>query len=484
MAILFPPPKRARAINRPPQLARDALSPKGSGLAPDNSDLGALADARLSAQQQAPPPQSGPDVGGPNADIQKIADAHLAIQQAPRAPGGAGFGNPLAQSSGAPTKSASGPPASSFTGTGAARSPQQPTPAATSFVPASNAPPAPNADIQALADHRMQAIRSPVAPMGAMDFGGQGRPPFNPNQGPAFIGNPMAPQVMRDITGQGAAQKGASDGGSPAANGVAQGARTAAQQAAFDQRVAYEDANREGEGGASTMPVSGGGARDYGNQTATPPDPYANLSPAEKQQIDDLRAQQAHERAQALEQIAARSGLGGFGLSGAAGSMQTDASNSIDRGQRQQVNDLYKELTDEDWQRLQHGAEMKQAEMQMNQDLDGDHTVAGVPVDDKTGDGHPDDFDWNSGHKAPPPKPADANGDTVPDYKENNSYGDAAKQFTGNPDEYADRSNQTAAAWDHYVGSDGQYDYYIQGADSWDGKVKKGHKFKVRRPGQ
>lgn len=207
----------------------------------------------------------------------------------------------------------------------------------------------------------------------------------------------------------------------------------------------------------------------------------AGLSPEDQAYYQAQKQQLAATSAQDQQNVAARAGLGGMGLSGASAALGADTARVDARNSTLALGDLRGKLGDQEWQKTQRAAALDALEAETDTDYDHDGTIAGMPVGGLIGDHNPDnDPDPNA---KPAPGTTDKDGNGVPDFKEGNAregVGGNNRPFTGNPREYADRGGQTAASWDTYMGSDGTYDYYVQGADGLDG-TKKGHKFKVKR---
>jgi hypothetical protein len=101
---------------------------------------------------------------------------------------------------------------------------------------------------------------------------------------------------------------------------------------------------------------------------------------------DELRAQ----RAKALEDVAARSGLGGFGLSGASASMRNDTARVQDRNNTLALADLDKRQRDEQFQQVQRDAVLNDLEAAEGVDLDGDGDIAGMTPEEWEKENNPD----------------------------------------------------------------------------------------------
>lgn len=115
-----------------------------------------------------------------------------------------------------------------------------------------------------------------------------------------------------------------------------------------------------------------------------------------KAREDELRV----SKEKALQQADARSGLGGFGLSGASAALRSDLGRQHDRNAAITMGDLGRRQRDEEWKIRQREVALWELEAEMDRDLDGDGKVAGVKVGGTIGDGDP----TNDGGAAPTPE--------------------------------------------------------------------------------
>lgn len=103
----------------------------------------------------------------------------------------------------------------------------------------------------------------------------------------------------------------------------------------------------------------------------------------------------------ALAQGAARAGLGGFGLSGASATLQSDIGRTQDRSATLAMAQLDRGQRDEDFLAIQRQAALDDLEDAQDRDLDGNGMVSGVKVGGAIGDGDPSN---DKPKEAPKPK--------------------------------------------------------------------------------
>jgi hypothetical protein len=100
-----------------------------------------------------------------------------------------------------------------------------------------------------------------------------------------------------------------------------------------------------------------------------------------RMRADQGRERQAREeelrvsKAKALQQADSRSGLGGFGLSGASAALKSDLSRTHDRNATLALGDLGRKQRDEEWQMKQREAAVLALEEESGSDLNGDGSV-------------------------------------------------------------------------------------------------------------
>jgi len=121
------------------------------------------------------------------------------------------------------------------------------------------------------------------------------------------------------------------------------------------------------------------------------------------------REQMAADEAKAIQSLRARTGLGGMGLTGAAGALESQLRTESARSKALTEAELERAAREEALRRAQIGIGAGQAEREMgireevyglekdlyekelDRDIDGDGTVAGVPVSDTVGNADPSD---------------------------------------------------------------------------------------------
>lgn len=118
-----------------------------------------------------------------------------------------------------------------------------------------------------------------------------------------------------------------------------------------------------------------------------------NLSELAQMRADQEKERQAQEgelrriREQALADASARSGLGGFGLSGGSAALQSDIGRTQARTAAVARADLQRKQRDEQWQAQQREIALNDLEQAQDEDLDDDGLIGGEKVGGKIGDG-------------------------------------------------------------------------------------------------
>jgi hypothetical protein len=135
-----------------------------------------------------------------------------------------------------------------------------------------------------------------------------------------------------------------------------------------------------GGGGSSRIggnnSAVGGGAVAGG--TAKRDDPMGELASLRAQQERARKAaeeEMAAQRAQALQQIEARAGFAGLGLSGATSAQSADAGRKIDRANTLALDDIDRKNRDEQWLQQKREINLQDLEQASDIDYDGDGFV-------------------------------------------------------------------------------------------------------------
>jgi hypothetical protein len=171
----------------------------------------------------------------------------------------------------------------------------------------------------------------------------------------------------------------------------------------------------------------------------------ARMRAQQEQERKAREAELAASKAQALGQVDARAGLGGFGLSGASAALRSDVGRTQDRSATLAMGELGKKQRDEEWQFRQREAAVDMLERDSDKDVDGDGLINGAPIGEAgIGDGDPDN-DMPTGRK-----PRDDDKERPVDEGALKRYKDAHKMFYG----------ARSALEDSYIGSDAAYNYY------------------------
>lgn len=114
----------------------------------------------------------------------------------------------------------------------------------------------------------------------------------------------------------------------------------------------------------------------------------AGLRMEQQKQMQALKDQEAADRAHAEQNAGAASGLGGFGLSGASATLQSDIGRTQDRTAAQAQGDLASQQATDQFRLVQRQAALNDLEVSEDRDLDGDGKVDGQPVGGAIGDGN------------------------------------------------------------------------------------------------
>lgn len=214
-------------------------------------------------------------------------------------------------------------------------------------------------------------------------------PPANP--APAaigFVNPPPSPRPVPSVQGAAPAAPtpGVDEGAllsqyrtqQAAAQAAQQQAQNTAAQAAQNslQATAQEHANAAAAQAqtATTTPAAAGGAQN-------PPSlgTLAQLQLDQQKQTAAATTQLAVDKARALQNAGAASGLGGLGLSGASSTLQGDIRSSQDRNAVTTLGNLATQQHTDQFQQLQRQTALWDVESAENLDLDGDGKV-GAPT--------------------------------------------------------------------------------------------------------
>ena len=215
----------------------------------------------------------------------------------------------------------------------------------------------------------------PGAPAGAMAFGSPTG--IKPVQSAAPAPAQQAQQAGATTTGGALGQKRAGD----------LEALAAARQAAID-RARAGAVKVHGPSDPRVGAVAPGAGNPAGKQgdgpAATPLDDLARLRADQAATRKATEEQLAANRAQALQDVAARSGLGGLGLSGASASLLADTGRVQDRNAVLARAELDSAQRDDEWQAVQRNAVLSDLEAADGVDYNGDGRIGGTTQQEQT----------------------------------------------------------------------------------------------------
>lgn len=136
--------------------------------------------------------------------------------------------------------------------------------------------------------------------------------------------------------------------------------------------------------------------RAQGATSSAPAKQDESLDLLAQMRADQAKEKQAQEaelaktRQQALADASARSGFGGFGLSGGSAALQSDIGRQQSRTAELARADLGRKQRDEQFQAIQRQVALSDLESAQDEDIDHDGKIAGKPVGGKVGDGDPE----------------------------------------------------------------------------------------------